>query len=193
MQLLEMKYLIEAESRQRPDIWYAAAKVRLSSTVRRRLRIEEDVDDLGPLFYAYLEAEEIAISFLRYKVEPPGVFILQIDAPSVVSKRKVGVFSFITATFAAMKITPDNIVWINKDLNEAFPAPRLRTSQIDDFVRAVEMDISVKGSAPATKYDFDAMSRRILNLQNVQKRAKDRDGLVRLIQEMNEKTKIEYN
>lgn len=194
MRLLEINYRIALESRQRPDIWYAAAQVRLSSAVKRRLDIEEDNDDLGSLSYAYLEAESIAISFQRYKDDPPNVFTLQIDAPTVALKRKVGVFSFVAAIIASMDIGADNMLWINKNLNSTFPAPRLKKTQIDDFVRVLEMDISEKYDTPEKKYSTENMSRRIKDLRNIQKRANDISELAGIVEGFKKKTKkVEYD
>jgi len=187
MQLLEINYRIASEDRQCPDIWYSVAQVRLPLSVRRLLDIEEGTDDLGSLLYAYLETEGIAMSFQRYKSEPTQVFTLQIDAPSVVKKRKVGVISFVAATIASMKIKAESIVWLNERLNKEFPAPRLKDAQIDDFVRIVEMEVS-EADFPSERNSYiDEMSMHIRDLQKVQKRAKDLPDMVKIIRAMKEK------
>jgi hypothetical protein len=124
MRLLNYDILKSSERWHPPEVWYAAAKLKINPEIRKKLGIEFDIvcDDLDALEFAYIDVEGIPVSLMRYSAEPEEIYTLQVDAPQVAAKRRVSVSSFVTSLLRfSWKIRQNDIEWVNTALDAAFP------------------------------------------------------------------------
>lgn len=100
------------------DIWSAAATVRLTSVMREKIGIgfSSALDELDNFEYAYLEADGIPVSFLRYDSEPEDIYTIQVDAAKLIEGAKGTVMAFILSLLEYYKIDSAEIRWLNSNL-----------------------------------------------------------------------------